>query len=416
MLLTINYQRQSAQDSGVTWFQEMANELKFIFLVKLLRPIHCWCISHHFYCLTLKATLLHLNIWEKNRQHFKTSKNIVVVVFISPILSTNNRMHSATETITITITIKTTIENNNRLHSATGTPRRLVEDLTRTAAPVRRSAPWRPGDHHQHRPHRHQRHDQHYQHDHSSSSTLSSLEARSSSPSSSYSLTNSCSLSPSSALRLLSFLFPLQLTWIILFLGFRRKCEAKEKGGGRAQSSNARNASNPDPPPVQNTFGSKPDSPFQNPQYTSSRGLFGHHRGNNGSYIGRHQVTATISHHKVLNVKIICTIFRSHVLPISPLYIMFGRPTGPNKNYDTLPLNVYILQGEPVYGVPASLKSNTSEHSEVKNWYKENWLWGEELILWGKVLTFNILWLLSLVYCHQMASFWWVEKPPGQHL
>ena len=124
---------------------------------------------------------------------------------------------------------------------------------------------------------------------------------------------------------------------------------------------------NPDPPPVQNTFGSKPDSPFQNPQYTSSRGLFGHHRGNNGSYIGRHQVTATISHHKVLNVKIICTIFRSHFLPISPLYIMFGRPTGPNKNYDTLPLNVYILQGEPVYGVPASLKSNTSEHSEVKN-------------------------------------------------
>jgi len=92
----------------------------------------------------------------------------------------------------------------------------------------------------------------------------------------------------------------------------RRKCEAKEKGGGgRAQSSNARNASNPDPPPVQNTFGSKPDSPFQNPQYTSSRGLFGHHRGNNGSYIGRHQ-------------------------------------------------------GEPVYGVPASLKSNTSEHSERK--------------------------------------------------
>ena len=35
ILLLTNYQRQSAKDSGVSWFQEMANELKFIFLVNL---------------------------------------------------------------------------------------------------------------------------------------------------------------------------------------------------------------------------------------------------------------------------------------------------------------------------------------------------------------------------------------------
>ena len=34
-LTIISKKRQSAKDSGVSWLQEMANELKFIFLVNL---------------------------------------------------------------------------------------------------------------------------------------------------------------------------------------------------------------------------------------------------------------------------------------------------------------------------------------------------------------------------------------------
>jgi len=79
----------------------------------------------------------------------------------------------------------------------------------------------------------------------------------------------------------------------------RRRSGAKEKGF-HLQSSNPPNAS-------------MPDTTLPNSQYhgNASRALFGHPRGNNGSYVGRRQ-------------------------------------------------------GEPVYGVPASLKSNTSEQSERK--------------------------------------------------
>ena len=97
MKLTINYQRQSAQDSGVGWLQEMANELKFIFLVNSSFYSLLVCF-HHFHCFISKL--------EEKSKHFET---------LLPMLWMNNR-----------------------LLSATGTQRRSSEeDLTQALVPVR---------------------------------------------------------------------------------------------------------------------------------------------------------------------------------------------------------------------------------------------------------------------------------------